>query len=129
MNELEVSQFSDFVVERLESLGFRVRLANPDDLETFPLTVVNNVMQSIKRNDENNNPIFLRFSVSIEQWCDTKHEAMERFQKTNELLRQYNFLMVASTIDNYDEATRKYRYGARYEVNYNGLTNSFMRIM
>ena len=47
----------------------------------------------------------------------------------NQLLRNYNFGVVGSPTNMYDEITKKYRYGGRYEVNYNGLTNAFERII
>ena len=127
MNELDVEQFTKYVVRLIKTLG-EVSLTNPDSEETFPKSVVSNVMQSIKIT-EDNFPIYSRFSVTVEWWADSKYKAMELFQSTNKLLRHYNFAMIGAPIDLYDEITRKHRYGGRYEVNYNGLTNSFERVI
>lgn len=127
MYEFDVENFTRYVVNILKELG-EITLNNPDSEETFPLAVVSNVMQSIKKT-ENNIPIYKRFSVTIEWWTDSKYNAMNLYEKTNKLLRNYNFALVGSPIDMYDEITKKNRYGGRYEVNYNGLTNSFERII
>lgn len=127
MYELSIEDFTRYVVREVEKLG-DVTLANPDDKETFPIAVVSNPMQSIKKT-EDNTPIFTRFSITIEWWSNSKYESMKKYQETNIALRKSNFAQIGSPIDIYDEITRKHRYGGRYEVNYNGLTNSFERRM
>lgn len=126
MYEFDVENFTRYVVNILKELG-EIILNNPDSKEVFPLAVVSNVMESIKKT-ENNIPIYKRFSVTIEWWDDSKYNAMNLYERTNKLLRKYNFVLVGTPIDMYDEITKKNRYGGRYEVNYNGLTNSFERI-
>lgn len=128
MNELTVEDFQRYVVRLIETLGNNVTLENPDVEEEFPLSVVSNVMQSIKKT-ENNFPILKRFSVTVEWWTNSKYESMKLFQETNILLRQSNMAQVGTPIDIYDDLTKKHRYGGRYEVNYNGLTNSLERIV
>lgn len=128
MNELTVEDFQRYVVRLIETLGNNVTLENPDVEEEFPLSVVSNVMQSIKKT-ENNFPILKRFSVTVEWWTNSKYESMKLFQETNILLRQSNMAQVGTPIDIYDDLTKKHRYGGRYEVNYNGLTNSLERII
>lgn len=125
MHELDEETFTRYVVRQIEG---NVTLANPDSKEKFPISVVSNVMQSIRKT-ENGTPIYSRFSVTIEHWNNSKYESMKKFHETKLLLRKINFTPVGSPIDIYDEVTKKYRYGSRYEVNYNGLTNSFERIM
>ena len=127
MFELDIESFTKYVTRLIETLG-NTTLNNPDSEETFPIYVISNPMQSIKKT-ENNIPIYSRFSITVENWNNSKYEAMKLHQKTYELLRKYNFCTVGSPIDMYDEITRKYRYGSRFEVNYNGLTNSFERII
>ncbi len=127
MNELKIDEFTRYVCQVLESLG-NITLENPDSEETFPIGVVSNPMQSIKKT-ENNIPIYKRFSISIEWWTNSKYESMKLFEKTNSLLRTYNFAQIGNQVDIYDEITKKHRYGGRYEVNYNGLTNSFERVI
>ncbi len=126
MYELSIEDFTKFVVRQIENIG-NVVLDNPDKEETFPLSVVNNAMQSIRRT-EDNFPIFTRFSINIENWSNSKYEAMRMFHEVTRWLRTFNFTPVGAPIDTFDTVTRKYRYGGRYEVNYNGLTNSFERI-
>lgn len=127
MYELSIEQFTRYVANLVETLG-NTTLNNPDSEETFPIYVVSNPMQNIKKT-ENNLPIYSRFSITVENWNNSKYEAMKLHQKTYELLRKYNFSLTGSPIDLYDEITKKYRFGSRYEVNYNGLTNSFERII
>ena len=126
MHELDIDDFTKFVVSTIDSLG-NVILSNPDDKEQFPSIVVSNPMKSIKIT-EDNIPVLTRFSISIESWTNSKYDSMGMFEQISKLLRQYNFVYVGSPIDMYDEITKKYRYGGRYEVNYNGLTNSFEKI-
>ena len=127
MYELSIEEFTKYVTDLVEEIG-NVTLANPDTEETFPCCVVSNAMQSIKIT-ENNIPVKIRFSINIEWWTSSKYTSMNYYQKTNELLRQYNFAQVGNQVENYDDITKKYRYGGRYEVNYNGLTNSFERVI
>lgn len=127
IKELSVEEFQNFVVKQMEELG-NTTTSNPTDEEIFPISVVSNVMQSIRRT-EDNIPVFIKFSVTIEWWTERKSISMRKFQETNILLRKYNFAQIGTPIDLYDDITKKYRYGGRYEVNYNGLTNSFERII
>lgn len=128
MTELSVENFTRNTVRILNALNYNVVLSNPDSEETFPLAVVSNTMQSIRKT-EDNFPIYTRFSITVEWWSDSKYKSMELFQKCNEELRKFNYALVSTPIDIYDEITRKYRYGGRYEVNYNGLTNSYERVI
>ena len=129
MYELDVATFTKIVAEKIENLGLgEITLSNPDINETFPIAVLSNIMQSIKKT-ENNFPIYSRFSFTIEWWTNSKYESMRLFQETNKALRNYNFAMLGTPIDMYDEITKKHRYGGRYEVNYNGLNNSFERVI
>ncbi len=127
IKELSVEEFQKYVVRKMETLG-NTTTSNPTDEEIFPISVVSNVMQSIRKT-ENNIPIFTKFSVTIEWWTEKKSISMKMFQETNKLLRESNFAQMGTPIDLYDDLTKKYRYGGRYEVNYNGLTNSFERII
>ena len=127
MYEFTIEEFTKYVVRLLEPLG-NVTLENPDIQETFPLAVVNNPMQSINK-VENNVPIYKRFSINIEWWTNSKYDSMKLYEETNKLLRAYNFVQKGTQTDMYDEITKKHRFGGRYDVNYNGLTNSFERIM
>ena len=127
MYELDIENFTRYTNSLVETLG-NTTLSNPDDTESFPIAIISNPMESIIRT-EDNKPIYKRFSITIEWWTNSKYGSMNMFQKTNELLRNYNYVMVGTPIDMYDEITKKHRYGGRYEVNYNGLTNSFERIL
>lgn len=126
MYELSIEEFTRYVVRQIELIG-NITLNNPDTRESFPIGVVNNPMQSIKVT-ENNIPLYTRFSISIEWWTNSKYESMRLFQETNKKLRESNFIQIGGSIDLYDEVTKKHRYGGRYEVNFNGLTNSFERV-
>lgn len=128
MTEFTIEDFQRYTVRVIEKNGNNVTLSNPDINETFPLTVVSNAMQSIKKT-EDNFPILKRFSITVEHWANSKYEAMKMFQETTVLLRNCNMAQVGTPIDMYDEITKKHRYGGRYEVNWNGLTNSLERII
>lgn len=127
MYELDIENFTKYVENLIETIG-NTTLSNPDSEEVFPIFVVSNPMQTIKK-VENNIPVYTRFSITIENWNNSRYESMNLHQKVYKLLREYNFCLVGSPIDMYDEITKKHRYGSRYEVNYNGLTNSFERII
>lgn len=127
MYELTIEEFTKYVTDLVETIG-NVTLSNPDVEETFPCCVVSNAMQLIKIT-ENNIPVKTRFSIYIEWWTPSKYVSMGYYQQTNELLRQYNFAQIGNQVEGYDEITKKHRYGGRYEVNYNGLTNSFERVI
>lgn len=128
MYELDIENFTKIVISKVETLNDNIILSNPDVSEEFPCGVVSNPMETIKRT-EDNFPIYKRFSITIEWWTNSKYEAMALFQKCNILLRSMNFALKGTPIDLYDEITKKHRYGGRYEVNYNGITNSFERVI
>lgn len=128
MYELDEEQFTRYVVRQIETLNKNVTLSNPDITEEFPLYVVSNVMSSIRK-AEDGTPVYSKFSVSIESWTNSKYESMKLSQDIKVLLRASNFAPIGSPIDTYDEITKKHRYGYRYEVNYNGLNNSFERVI
>ncbi len=127
MYELSEAEFTKYTVKQVEQLG-NTTLSNPDSSEQFPIAVIGNTMRNILKT-ENNIPIYSRFSITVEWWANSKYEAMELFDTTNKALREYNYIPIGSPIDIYDEITKKHRYGSRYEVNYNGLTNSLERIL
>lgn len=127
IKELSIEEFTRYITRLVAQLG-NITLENPDTEETFPVAVISNPMQSIKKT-ENNIPIYVRFSISIEWWTNSKYESMNLFQETSKLLRQHNLAQIGSPIDLYDQITKKHRYGGRYEVNYNGLTNSLERVI
>ena len=127
MSELSIEDFTRYTVRILQPLG-NIVLSNPDSEETFPLAVVSNPMQSVRKVEEQM-PIYSRFSITVDWWADSKYKSMNLFQDANKVLRSYNYTLIGTPIDVYDEITKKHRYGGRYEVNYNGLTNSFERII
>ena len=127
MSELSIEEFTRIVVRILETSNVDITLEFPSSDSPFPLGLVTNPMKYIRVHD-NNNPVLTRFSIDVEWWTDKKYTSMQMFENASNLLREYNFKMVGGIIDIYDEVTRKHRYGARYEVNYNGLTDSFEMI-
>ena len=128
MSELGIDEFQKIITKLLEDNGYNVVLSNPDDEETFPCVVVSNPMKSIRKT-ENNIPIFTRFAINIEWWTNSKYESMRMYELTNRLLRNYNVAQIGNPTELYDDLTKKQRYGGKYEVNYNGLTNSFEKII
>lgn len=126
LSELSIDDFTKLIVEIIKDIG-NVGLNNPDVEETFPIGIVSNPTKIIRKL-EDNFPILTKFSITVEWWSDSKYLSMNLFEKANKTLRDYNIQLTSSPIDMYDETTRKHRYGGVYEVNYNGITNSFERI-
>lgn len=125
IHELDIETLTRLVVRKINELGDReIVLQNPTDKSVFPCTVVRTPLER-QRISEGVTPVYKRFSISIEEWCSTKYDCMFQSQATAVKLRDYNFKKVSNDIDTYDEITKKYRLISNYEVNYNGLTNSF----
>lgn len=126
MKILSVEEFTKIICKLVDDVG-NITLSNPDSEDDFPIGVISNTMRSIEK-IENNIPIIARYSISIFWWTNSKYESMKLENKTTELLLKYNVIPIGNQNDNYDEITKKYIYGYRYEVIYNGLTNSFNRV-
>ena len=126
ITDLNIDDFTRYLVRVIEKVT-EVTLNNPDTNSPFPIALFSNPMKSIRLTEENI-PVYSRFSFTIEVWTDTKYESMALFEKIDKVLRTYNCCLVGGNIDLYDNVTSKYRFGGRYEVNFNGLTNSFERI-
>lgn len=130
MQELSIGEFVKHVVTILEKnfSGANVTLENPDNKSLFPTILVSNPTQSFRKLGDNNAPVYTRLTINIEWWTNKKYESMDAIDATDKVLRAYNFVRVGTPTDLYDDNTKKHRFGGRYEVNYNGLTNSFERI-
>ena len=110
IHELDIETLTRLIVRKINEIDNReIVLQNPTDKSVFPCTVVRTPMER-QRISEETTPVYKRFSISNE---------------TAVKLREYNFKKVNNDISIYDEITKKYRLISNYEVNYNGLTNSF----
>lgn len=125
IHELDIETLTKLVVRKINEIGNReIVLQNPTDKSVFPCTVVRAPMER-PRIGEGATPVYTRFSISTEEWANTQYECMTQAHQTTLKLREYNFKKVSNDIPLYDEITKKYRLISNYEVNYNGLTNSF----
>lgn len=128
MTELNIEQLTRLIVRKINELNNRdVILQNPTDKSVFPCTVIRTPLEN-QRINEGPAPVYTRFSISIEEWCAKQYECMHQSNETAVKLREYNFKKTSNDQIFYDEITKKYRLVNNYEVNYNGLTNSFERI-
>ena len=125
IHELDIGTLTRLIVQKINQLGDReIVLQNPTDKSVFPCTVVRTPMERSKISEETT-PVYTRFSVSIEEWTKSQYDCMAQSYQTAVKLREYNFKKVGNDISSFDEITKKYRLISNYEVNYNGLTNSF----
>jgi len=123
--ELDIDTLTRLIVRKINELGDReIVQQNPTDKSVFPCTVVRTPMER-PRISEETTPVYTRFSVSIEEWTKSQYDCMAQSKQTGLKLREYNFKKTSNDISIYDEITKKYRLISNYEVNYNGLTNSF----
>lgn len=128
IHELDIETFTRLIARKINELGNReVVLKDPTDKSIFPCTVVRTPQEN-QRVNEGVVPVYTRFQISIEEWASTKYDVMKQSYETALKLREYNLKKVGNEQTIYDEITKKNRLISNYEVNYNGLTNSFERI-
>jgi len=125
MTDFDTSQFTKWVVAKLDTIeGLEVVLANPSGDSVFPCAVVSTPLIRVVRT-ENSTPVEISISIQVDFWDSTKYSVMSLSDQANIKLREYNLTRVNTTIDLFDEITKKYRYGGNYEVKYNSITNSY----
>jgi len=128
MTDFDTAQFTKWVVAKLDTItGLEVVLSNPSGDSIFPCAVVGTPLTRVVRT-ENGVPVEIDISFSVDYWDSTKYSVMSLSDSGNEKLREYNISRVNTTIDTFDEITKKYRYGGNYEVKYNAINNSYMAI-
>lgn len=125
MTDFDTSQFTKWVVAKLDTItGLEVVLANPSGDSVFPCAVVSTPLIRVVRT-ENGVPVEIDISVQVDFWDSTKYSVMSLSDQANNKLREYNLTRVNTTIDTFDEITKKYRYGGNYEVKYSSINNSY----
>lgn len=125
MTNFDTSQFTKWVVGKLATItGLEVVLSNPSGESEFPCAVVSTPLIRVLRT-ENSTPVEISISIQVDFWDSTKYNVMSLSDQANNKLREYNLTRVNTTIDLFDEITKKYRYGGNYEVKYNSITNSY----
>ena len=127
MNEFDTKQFMEWVYQYANGVtGISdVVLSNPTVESIFPCFVLGTALKRVIRTD-NGIPVEIALSVPIEVWAETKYGCMELLDDLDvELRENLNLTRTITTIDLYDEITRKYRYGGNYETIYNALTGAF----
>jgi hypothetical protein len=125
MTDFDTSQFTKWVVAKLDTIeGLEVVLANPSGDSVFPCAVVSTPLIRVVRT-ENSTPVEISISIQVDFWDSTKYSVMSLSDQANIKLREYNLTRVNTTIDLFDEITKKYIYGGNYEVKYNSITNSY----
>lgn len=124
MSELSLTQFTKLIVAKLEAISTNVTLQNPTDISTFPCTVLRTPMEKVVKT-ENGTPIKKVFSFSVEEWAQKQYDCMTMSNNSAIKLREYNIVKNSNDNIMYDDITKKYRLISNYEVNYNGITDSF----
>jgi hypothetical protein len=128
MTDFDTGQFIEWVVDKLDTItGLEVVLSNPSGDSKFPCAVVSTPLRRVVRT-EDGVPVEIDISVQIDYWAGKKYDVMDLSDQGDIKLREYNLTRVNTTIDTFDEITKKYRYGGNYEVKYNAITNSYMNI-
>lgn len=125
INEFTLEEFTRLVVKKVETTGIETTLSNPSSDAVFPIGVVTAPMENVIRTNDDNVPIKKVFSITVEWWTNSKYESMRLNNECIKKLRTLNMIQTGNTTPRYDEITQKNIIGAIYEVNYNGLTNSF----
>lgn len=127
VSELNLELFTNMIVEKLQEIdGLEVVLENPQADGIFPCAVIQTPIKQITKT-ENGIPTRINLSITIDYWTSSKYKSMALSDKADIKLRELNFTRVNSPIDQYDDITKKYRYGGNYEVFFNGLTNALER--
>ena len=128
MKDFTEKDMSDLVWNKLNELGEEVILDMPTAESIYPCRSIGTPLVSI-RNIENTTPVYKRFQITVENWCDTQHGCMDMINKTDKKLKELNMLRVnPNNTILFDEITKKYRLIGTYEVNYNALYDAFFCI-
>lgn len=128
MEEFDLESFTRYVIKLLKNINKNIRIENPDDKATFPITIVSNPMDNELIIDDDNSSIYTKYMISIENWSDTFYDSIKLDSEITLVLRKNNFLPIGNPINRKDEITKKFIFGHNYQVNYNKLTNSLERI-
>jgi len=124
ISRLELKDFVVLIVNKLKEQGEEVVLQNPSADSIFPCRVVQTPLRQDKLSDDGI-PVKQRYSIAIEHWANKKYDVMAMADSTDVKLREFNFMRTNTLLDTFDDVTKKYRLVTIYEVNYNGLYNSF----
>lgn len=123
--EFDTGQFTKWIVAELEKINnLEVVLANPSGDSIFPCAVVSTPLKRITNTDDGQ-PVEISLSIQINYWAGKKYDCMSLSDKGDIQLRNLNLVRVNTTIDTYDDITKKYRYGGNYETTYNAITGAF----
>lgn len=124
ISRLKLEDFTRLVVRKIEELNKEVVLNNPNGDSIFPCYLVQTPLcRDILTEDSI--PVRQGYSIAIEQWTDKKYDALKMSDEVDLKLRELNFTRTNTLLDTFDDITKKYRLIVNYEVNYNGLYNSF----
>lgn len=128
MTEFSKKTFTQMICTKLATItGLTVTLTQPKTDSTFPCALIGNPLTSVSRS-EDGVPSEIRIQVPIEYWADLKYSCMDLSDSGDIKLRDMNLIRANTTLDTYDEITRKYRYGGTYEVIYDAIHNAFINI-
>lgn len=125
MTEFDTGQFTKWIVEELNKIeNLEVVLSNPSGESKFPCAVVSTPLTRIQLT-EDGTPIKIAIQVSVDYWSNTKYNCMSLSDSGNIKLRNLNLTRTNTTIDIFDDITKKYRYGGNYETIFNAITGAF----
>lgn len=125
MTNFDTAQFTKWVVGKLKLVNsLEVVLTNPSGDSIFPCAVVGTPLRRVVRT-EDGIPVEIDLSIQVDYWADSKYSCMYLSDGGDIQLRSMNLTRVNTTIDTFDDITKKYRYGGNYETTYNALTDAF----
>ena len=131
MKEFTIKDMSDLLYDDLSQIkddninDTEAVLTMPTTESKFPCRLIHTPLDSVIKND-NAIPILKNFQITIEHWSDSQRKCMEMVSNTDKVLQKRNMLKTNTQPIQYDEITKKYKLITKYEVKYNGLTNSFI---
>ena len=124
ITEFSMKDFTKQIVSKLNEItNLEVVLSNPSGDSIFPCAVVSTPYKRIVKT-EDGTPVEIDLSVSIDYWANSKYDCMSLSDDGDIKLRDINLTRINTTVDTFDEITKKYRYGGSYETTYNALTGA-----
>ncbi|MBC8558897.1 hypothetical protein [Fumia xinanensis] len=97
-----------------------VLIQNPTAKARFPCVVVSDLLPRQKYSGWSYD-----FSLKVEVWADDVYKAMDLADKVREQLTTINLKPNLPTPEQFDDITKKWRFGNYYECRWNAITNTF----
>ena len=128
MKDLSIKEFSDYMYEKLEDLGYEIILTNITTESKFPCIEFHTPLKSVIKTQDAF-PLFSTFQMQFTTWANKQREAMAMSNELEEKLRELNLVRTTTSEAIHDEITKKYGVTSTFEVRYNSITHSFDVVM